>query len=141
MIDKNAIRSLIAKAKKEREELLQRAEGLNEVISYLSKQLTIETPTKQGIEREIITPASGRFENCSAPEAAEIVLQEHGKEMHVKDVVREVLKGGYKGQTNKNKLYGNLFTRMSRKPKVFKRNKRKKATFGLVDWEKKEAEG
>jgi len=54
--------------------------------------------------------------------------------MHLKDIVTAILRGGYDKQTNRAKLYSNLYTTMSRrKASVFKKIEGKPAMFGLVE--------
>jgi hypothetical protein len=133
MKDRGTIMRLIAKAKREKEELQRRVNSLTEVIGFLSQQLNTDTTTIRKRVPEVVNSSSNRFEKMNAPEAAEIVLRENGKPMHLNEVVTQLFAGGYKEQTDPKKLYGNLYTRLSRKKSVFKRIAGKRATFGLVD--------
>lgn len=72
----------------------------------------------------------GRFSKLSAAKAAVIVLREHGKPMHIKQLIRAVLAGGY--PSTPRKVRSTLSTNMHRQPGLFEKVGR--ATFGLTEW-------
>lgn len=131
MSSKSSIEELLALARKRRAELKRELEMLDDSISHLQgllapKQLTIP---------QVAVVKSQRFKNSTAVKSAEIVLQEHGKPMHLNNIITAIIEGGHI-QKDKNKLYQNLYSAMTRKRiDIFKRTKDKRATFGLREWE------
>ena len=74
-----------------------------------------------------------KYDGMSAPVAAETVLREHGKPLHLRKIIDKMYNGGYSEQPDPKKLYNNLYTTMKlRKKKVFKMVK--PAVFALVEW-------
>ena len=142
---------VLADAKREYDELLARRKEIDErgkeidermqmiegAIRYLEELMHKNEPRLESPRWKSAVAETERFKGKSAVQAAEIVLKDNGKPMHMNLIVEQVLKGGYDGQKNPKKVYSNLFTTLSRKAesgKVFVKGK-KPATFGLLEWE------
>jgi hypothetical protein len=139
-----SVQQILQEAKNEREDLCARLERINDrlrvidgAIEYFEDILQkIDGAESAGVARVVVSE-SARFKGKTAVSAAETVLREYGKPMHMDYIVREVLKGGYDAQRDPKRLYSNLFTTLSRRAKkqdVFTKGK-KPATFGLLEWE------
>lgn len=137
MVKRVALQEVLDEAIKEREELRAKLEEVSRLIEFLERRITASGKPASpavGIKEEMRTQ---RFKAMSAPKAAEIVLRENGKPMHLEKVSREIIKGGYTDQLDPKRLYLNLFStlkRMADKGRVFKKDNRP-AMFGLVEWD------
>lgn len=128
------VKDVLVIAKKERERLRGELTKLEATIQYLESVLEIE-PSSMTEASSPGQPETKVFKGISAPKAAERVLREHGRPMHLKKIIEKMISGGFDGQTDTKKLYSNLYTTINkRKPGVFK--KVKKATFALKEWDK-----
>ena len=136
-----AIQELLDKAKKDRAYHQKKLNEANGVISFLSENLKAWSGAKNAEESAITEILSNRFENVTAPVAAETILRENGKPMHINDVITEILENGYREQTNRRKLYGNLYSRFSRKKVFVNRADGKPGFVALAEWSKKDSDG
>ena len=104
---------------------------INSIERVLKEVLSKAMPAPETTVREA-QPYAGK----TAIWAAEQVLKKHGKEMHLKTIVREILRGGYDQQRDAKKVYSNLFgalSRMAKNGKVFTKSETP-ANFGLLEW-------
>ena len=125
----------LAHARSEQEQLRDRLRVVDEVIRYLKEAIADSMAGAVEEGPGAGHGAEGRFADKSAPEAAEIVLKERAKPMHLKEIAEAILAGGYAGQKDLKKLYANLYTTMTRrKAHVFRKVKGQAATFGLQAW-------
>lgn len=76
----------------------------------------------------------GPYSEMSGPAAAEAVLREAGKALHIKEIVKRMVAGGYQ-TADQAKYRQSLYANLARQPKRFKKVKTKKATFDLVKQE------
>ncbi|MCE5272406.1 winged helix-turn-helix domain-containing protein [bacterium] len=132
--------------KQKLEPLQKRLEQLNSVVQYIEEsadvsfdsyqeQSTIETPFTSANQ-----VPSQKYKNIPMIQAAEKVLRENGKPMHMKDIIQGILDGGYEQQKDPKRIYQSLYSTMSkRKPEVFYKIKNKQATFGLSEWKEKDS--
>ncbi len=137
MTDTEAIERVLAEAERERQDLARKLEQVNVTIGFLRERLLQQKRAHTPSTGTVIVPgiASYRFKNKSAVEAAGIVLREHGKPMHINEIIDEVLKGGYSKQLDRKKMYYALYSslqELAKKPQIFK--KVAPATFGLIEW-------
>ncbi len=122
----------LAQATAERNELLNRVEKLNTVIEYLQKFGGRAKPAASTLASALEVAASERFKGISAVKAAEVVLRENGKPMHIKELTNAVLAGGYDRQRDFKKLRLALYTNLVRSERFLKAPEG--AVFALTEW-------
>ena len=135
MENKEAVKEVLKMAKQEREKLYNKLRSLEATIQYLEGILGVVSnhPTIRDTKLNDIN----RFRGLSAPKAAEEVLRETGKPLHIDKIMDKMYDGGFDGQPDRKMLYSNLYsTMLKRKSNIFKRIPKKPATFGLVEWDK-----
>jgi len=124
---------LLKHAREERELVSKWLKSLDEFVRYLESFLGMAKVPRQITMEESVVPESQRFRGKSAIVAAETVLRERGRAMHMKDIVKAILDGGYDKQLDPHKLYSSLFTNLRRRHEVFRKAERKPATFALAE--------
>lgn len=146
MNSKPKLPSLITEAIKKREfyeekivEYTAKIQEIDEFFDELEKN--IEEFIRQRDEEKFKSPTGESSKtqiklSMSISQAAEKILNEHGKPMKIKDMVSKLWENGYRRYETKQKLYTSLYTTMSRRKKFYRS---KPGIFGLTEWKKRES--
>ncbi len=108
------IRSALAEARAEQARWAEVVRDLEKTESRLNGA------SKSRGAADLSDDEAATFTALSGPGAAEVVIRQAGKPLHMKDIMSRMKAMGYQ-ITNEGKFYGNLFTAMSRQPDRFKR--------------------
>ena len=136
MQHKSDMAKALDSARKEREKHLEEIRRLDIFIQVAERLFDSMAHGEQGELEGMVAESSEkhnseRFKGKSMAEAAEIILREHGRPLHVKAMLQLIANGGYP-----KPKYVSLYPTLKRRPAFYKAGE---AKFGLTEWKEKKA--